>query len=128
MVLLLVGLLVSTGASATDWGYLENNSVSTLYIDTQSVAPKEKLKKAWIKVEYSVNQEKENYPPNGFNQLKALWYFDCKSKTISATQGILYLDDRVINTSMVDISKATFREPTPESYGETTMKFVCKNK
>jgi hypothetical protein len=127
-VLLLVGLLVSTGAYATNWIDIGDNSLSILNIDTQSIVKNGKFKKAWIKINYSENQEKELFSPNGYNQMKSLWYFDCKAQTISATQSILYLDDTDVNTSIVDISKAIFREPAPESYGETAMKFVCKNK
>jgi len=112
--------------SAANWAKLNENSTSKLMIDKQSILEKDKLKRAWVKIEYKTIQKNLESPDTQYNLSKLLWYFDCPSQKSAATQVFQYLNNELVHSAGIDdVKKAKFIEPVPESDFDRAMQYVC---
>ncbi|WP_051901497.1 carbonic anhydrase [Methylotenera sp. L2L1] len=123
----LVCFFISIGTcSAANWAKLNENSTSKLMIDKQSILEKDKLKRAWVKIEYKTIQKNLESPDTQYNLSKLLWYFDCPSQKSAATQVFQYLNTELVHSAAIDnVKDAQFIEPVPESDFDRVMQYVC---
>jgi len=123
----LVCFFISIGTcSAANWVKINENSTSKLMIDKQSILEKDKLKRAWVKIEYKAVQKNLESPDTQYNLSKLLWYFDCPSQKSAATQVFQYLNNELVHSASIDdVKKAKFIEPVPESDFDRAMQYVC---
>jgi carbonic anhydrase len=112
--------------SAANWVKINENSTSKLMIDKQSILEKDKLKRAWVKIEYKTIQKNLESPDTQYNLSKLLWYFDCPSQKSAATQVFQYLNTELVHSAGIDnVKNAKFIEPVPESDFDRAMQYVC---
>jgi len=112
--------------SAANWAKINENSTSKLMIDKQSILEKDKLKRAWVKIEYKTIQKNLESPDTQYNLSKLLWYFDCPSQKSAATQVFQYLNNELVHSAAIDnVKDAQFIEPVPESDFDRVMQYVC---
>jgi len=112
--------------SAANWAKVNENSTSKLMIDKQSILEKDKLKRAWVKIEYKAAQKNLESPDTQYNLSKLLWYFDCPSQKSAATQVFQYFNNELVHSAGIDdVKKAKFIEPVPESDFDRAMQYVC---
>jgi len=112
--------------SAANWAKVNENSTSKLMIDKQSILEKDKLKRAWVKIEYKAVQKNLESPDTQYNLSKLLWYFDCPSQKSAATQVFQYFNNELVHSAGIDdVKKAKFIEPVPESDFDRAMQYVC---
>lgn len=112
--------------SAANWAKLNENNTSKLMIDKQSILEKDKLKRAWVKIEYKTIQKNVESPDTQYNLSKLLWYFDCPSQKAAATQVFQYLNGELVHSAGIDnVKNAKFIEPVPESEFDRAMQYVC---
>jgi len=112
--------------SAANWAKVNENSTSKLMIDKQSILEKDKLKRAWVKIEYKTVQKNLESPDTQYNLSKLLWYFDCPSQKSAATQVFQYFNNELVHSAGIDdVKKAKFIEPVPESDFDRAMQYVC---
>jgi carbonic anhydrase len=112
--------------SAATWVKLNENSTSKLMIDKQSILEKDKLKRAWVKIEYKTIQKNLESPDTHYNLSKLLWYFDCAAQKSAASQVFQYLDTELVHSAAINnIKDAKFIEPVPESDFDRAMRYVC---
>lgn len=111
---------------AAEWLKLNENSISILMIDKQSVLAQDGLKKAWVKVDYKRLHTNTESVEREYNHAKALWFFDCTKHKSATTQLFQYLDQELIYSGGVDVKGAEFNEPLPDSDVEIAMRYVCK--
>lgn len=123
----LICFFISIGtSSAANWAKLNENSTSKLMIDKQSILEKDKLKRAWVKIEYKTIQKNLESPDTQYNLSKLLWYFDCPAQKSAATQVFQYLNTELVNSAAIDnVKDAKFIEPVPESDFDRAMQYVC---
>lgn len=123
----LVGLLMSISSCyAANWAKLSENSTSKLMIDKQSILEKDKLKRAWVKIEYKTVQKNIELPDIQYNLSKLLWYFDCPSQKSAATQVFQYLNTELVHSAALEnVKDAKFIEPVPETDFDRAMQYVC---
>lgn len=127
--LFLVSFVMSISTcSAANWAKLNENSTSKLMIDKQSILEKDKLKRAWVKIEYKTIQKNIESPDTQYNLSKLLWYFDCPSQKSAATQVFQYLNGELVHSAGIDnVKNAKFIEPVPESDFDRAMQYVCSS-
>ncbi|MDX1915721.1 MAG: carbonic anhydrase family protein [Methylophilus sp.] len=117
-----------TPCEAAIWIKLNENAVSRLMLDRQSISEQNQLKKTWVKIEYKRAQKNlEFVDEKEYNNTKALWYFDCDAKKSATTQVFQYANQTLIYSAGVDVKSAEFIEPLPESDVEIAMQYVCKS-
>ena len=113
---------------AANWAKLNENSTSKLMIDKQSILEKDKLKRAWVKIEYKDIQKNIELPDIQYNLSKLLWYFDCPSQKAAATQVFQYLNSELVHSAGIEnVKNAKFIEPVPDSEFDRAMQYVCSN-
>lgn len=117
--------LLSTQAHAIKWTKLNSNKTSTLLLDKGSVSEKNKLKKAWLKIEYKKTQTNSIEPDKKYNLSKVLWYFKCDAQQSATSQVAQYLDKEMVFSAGIDVKKAEFIDPLPESDVDIAMRYVC---
>ncbi|ACT48273.1 carbonic anhydrase [Methylotenera mobilis JLW8] len=127
LALFLVSFFMSISiCSAANWAKLNESSSSKLMIDKQSILEKDKLKRAWVKIEYKTIQKNIESPDTQYNLSKLLWYFDCPSQKSAATQVFQYLNGELVHSAGIDnVKNAKFIEPVPESDFDRAMQYVC---
>ncbi|PKO45986.1 MAG: carbonic anhydrase [Betaproteobacteria bacterium HGW-Betaproteobacteria-22] len=119
---------IALNSHAAAWVKLSENKTSKLSIDKQSILEKDKLKRAWVKIEYKTPQKNLEFPDKEYNQAKLLWYFDCDSQKSAAAQVFQYLDTTLVHSAAIDIKNAEFIEPVPETEFDRAMRYTCARK
>jgi carbonic anhydrase len=127
LIALLNCLLVSHSYAAT-WTKLQDNKHATLMLDKQSITPSGKFDKAWVKINYKSLQTNLEYPEKSYNNAKLLWYFDCAAQKSATAQVYQLLDEEQIFSAAIDVKRARFLEPVPETEIDIAMQYVCKQK
>ncbi len=117
-------LTINEGVAAT-WFKLNDNSNSKLSIDKQSIIEKDQYKRAWLKVEYKSVQQNIETPDKEYDLSKVLWYFDCPAQKSATSQVFQYLNARLVYSASIDVKKAEFIEPVPETDLDIAMRYVC---
>jgi carbonic anhydrase len=125
LIIFLVFFTACTSSEATTWVKLNENQISKLLIDKQSVIEQQDYKKTWAKVEYQAPQKNPDSVDKVYNATKALWFFDCKTQKSATTQIFQYLDQELVYSASVDVKNAEFIEPLPDSNVEIAMRYVC---
>lgn len=113
-------------AHAAQWLKLNENSLSILMLDKQSVITQDAYKKAWVKVDYKRLQTNTESVEKEYNSAKALWFFDCAKQKSATTQVFQYLNQELVYSAGVEVKSAEFIEPLPDSDLEIAMRYVCK--
>jgi len=125
--LLLLTAMISNSHAAT-WVKLRDNNNSKLMLDKQSILEADKLKRAWVKIEYKSLQKNEQLPEKEFNTSKALWFFDCPAQKSATSQVFQYRNDELVYSAGIDVKSAEFIEPVPETDLDIAMRHVCMEK
>lgn len=122
----LVSLCLFAGqAHAVKWTKLKSTKNSTLMLDKASVALKDGLKKAWLKIEYNKPQANAGDTGKQYNLSKVLWYFKCDEQKSATSQVAQFLDAEMVYSAGIDVKKAEFIDPVPETDVDVAMRFVC---
>jgi carbonic anhydrase len=123
----LICFFISIGTcSAATWVKLNENSTSKLMIDKQSILERDKLKRAWVQIEYKTIQKNLESPDTQYNLSKLLWYFDCPAQKSAASQVFQYLNSELVHSAAINnIKDAKFIEPVPETDFDRAMRYVC---
>lgn len=126
-VVLLNFLLVSNSYAAS-WTMLQDGKHAELMLDKQSITESGKYQKAWVKIQYKAMQTNLHYPEKTYNNAKLLWYFDCAEQQSATAQVYQLLNDEQVYSAAIDVKKARFLEPVPETEIDLAMRYVCKKK
>lgn len=97
-------------------------------LDKASVTESGKYQKAWVKIKYKTLQTNIQYPEKSYNNAKLLWYFNCAEQQSATAQVYQLLNDELVFSAAIDIKRARFLEPVPETEADTAMHYVCKQK
>jgi carbonic anhydrase len=123
---LLISLsLFSTTAHAIKWTKLKSNKDETLLIDKESIALQNNLKKAWLKITYTKPQKNAVEPDKKYNLSKVLWYFNCAEQKSATSQVAQYMGKEMVYSAGIDVKKAEFIDPVPETDVDVAMRFTC---
>lgn len=125
---LLLNVLLLSSAYAANWTQLQDNKHASLVVDKQSIAESGAYQKAWVKMQYKTIQTNLEYPDKSYNNAKLLWYFNCKEQKSATAQVYQLLDDEQVFSAAIDVKRARFIEPVPETEIELAMRYVCKSK
>lgn len=120
-------LLISNSYAAT-WTQLQDNKHATLMLDKQSITSSGKYQKAWVKINYKTMQTNLEYTDKNYNNAKLLWYFNCAEQQSATAQVYQLLNDEQVFSAALDIKRARFLEPVPETEIDIAMHYVCKQK
>lgn len=126
-----VSLLLSMMCANTDaaeWINLQENKHATLMLDKQSIVESGKYQKAWVKIDYAALQTNLEYPEKSYNNAKLLWYFNCTEQKQATAQVYQLLNDEQVYSAAIDIKRARFLEPVPETEADIAMHYVCQQK
>lgn len=126
-IVLLNFLLVSNGYAAS-WTALQDNKHAKLMLDKQSITETGKYQKAWVAITYKAMQTNIQYPEKSYNNAKLLWYFNCAEQKSATAQVYQLLNDEQVFSAAIDIKRARFLEPVPETEIDLAMRYVCKQK
>jgi len=97
-------------------------------LDKQSIAESGKYQKAWVKIQYKQLQHNLEYPDKSYNNAKLLWYFNCAEQKSASIQVYQLLNDEQVFSAAIDVKRARFIEPVPETETALAMRYVCKKK
>ncbi len=117
--------LFSGHAHAIKWTKLKSNKESALLLDKKSVSEKKGLKKAWLKITYKKTQQNSIEPDKKYNLSKVLWYFNCNEQQSATSQVAQYMDKEMVYSAGIDVDKAEFIDPVPETDVDIAMRYVC---
>jgi hypothetical protein len=123
--------MFSSASYASDWQKVTYTDSYQMFIDFNSISPKDKYKKAWVKYDYNTPQKLNGYEDKQYDSEMMLWVFNCKEKTMSGLQYIQYNGLDVVSSSTEDSKNMKFSDVTPDSMAERAMSYVCyepKNK
>lgn len=124
--IVLIGFsLFSTTAHAIKWTKLKSNKDETLLIDKESIAVQRNLKKAWLKITYTKPQKNAVEPDKTYNLSKVLWYFNCAEQKFATSQVAQYMGKEMVYSAGIDVNKAEFIDPFPETDVDVAMRFTC---
>ena len=126
--ILLLSIVWMTNAHAAKWTKLQENKHARLMLDKQSMTESGKYEKAWVKIKYKTLQTNIQYPEKSYNNAKLLWYFNCAAQQSATAQVYQLLNDELVFSAAIDIKRARFLEPVPETEADTAMHYVCKQK
>ncbi|MFV1921324.1 MAG: surface-adhesin E family protein [Methylotenera sp.] len=126
-VLLCNVLMISIGYAAS-WTQLQDNKHAKLMLDKQSIAASGKFQKAWVNIEYKDMQTNLEYPEKQYNHAKLLWYFNCAEQKSATAQVYQLLNEDLVFSAAIDVKRARFLEPVPETEIDIAMQYVCKRK
>lgn len=125
---LLFYFLLATTGHAASWMELQDNKHAKLMLDKQSITDSGKYQKAWVKINYKALQTNIQYPEKSYNNAKLLWYFNCAEQKSATAQVYQLLNDEQIFSAAIDVKRARFLEPVPETEIDIAMRYVCKQK
>ena len=125
---ILLNLLLSSNSYAASWTKLQDNKHAKLMLDRQSITASGKYQKAWVKIKYKDMQTNLEYPEKSYNNAKLLWYFNCKEQKSATAQVYQLLEDEQIFSAAIDVKRARFIEPVPETEIDLAMRYVCRQK
>ncbi|QVL45405.1 MAG: carbonic anhydrase family protein [Methylophilaceae bacterium] len=126
-----ISLLLSMPYASTyaaQWINLQESKHATLMLDKQSIVETGKYQKAWVKIDYATLQTNLEYPEKSYNNAKLLWYFNCTEQKLATAQVYQLLNEEQIYSAAIDIKRARFLEPVPETEADIAMHFVCQQK
>lgn len=118
-------LLISTSYAET-WTMLQDTEHATLMINKQSITSSGRYQKAWVKINYKTMQTNLEYVEKNYNNAKLLWYFNCAEQKSATAQVHQLLNDEQVFSAAIDVKRARFLEPVPETEIDIAMHFVCK--
>jgi hypothetical protein len=122
--------LVASKADAADWHVITKTPNSDVYIDRESVAPRGKYMRAWLRYEYHKPERMEAPPQKEYSRGLTLWAFDCKERTVAVIRQMLFFgeDTAPVAEHTVPWALASFTDIPPDSIGETVFQTVCSPK
>ena len=124
--LFILGLAITLNAQAAQWVKLSDNNVEKITLDKQSILQQDKLKRAWVKIEYKTPQINPETIDKQYNLSKLLWFFDCSAQKSATSQVFQYLNSELVYSTAIDAKKAEFIEPVPETDVDIAMRYVCQ--
>lgn len=127
MTIVLINVFFLADSFAADWVKLQDNKHATLMLDKQSISTSGKFQKSWVKVDYKALQQSLEYPEKQYNRAKMLWYYNCQEQKSATAQVYQLLDDEQVYSAALDIKRARFMEPVPETEIDIAMQYVCKH-
>lgn len=125
---LLCNVLIISISYAASWTQLQDNKHAKLMLDKQSIAESGKFQKAWVNIEYKDMQTNLQYPEKQYNHAKLLWYFNCAEQKSATAQVYQLLNEDLVFSAAIDVKRARFLEPVPETEIDLAMQYVCKRK
>jgi len=126
IILLILGFALTHNSQAAQWVKLSDNNVEKITLDKQSILQQDKLKRAWVKIEYKTPQINPETIDKQYNLSKLLWFFDCSAQKSATSQVFQYLNSELIYSTAIDAKKAEFIEPVPETDVDIAMRYVCQ--
>ena len=123
---LLLALSFSQSLHAASWVKLSENKIATVQLNKQSIVNQDKYIKAWVKIDYKVNQKNLEGVEKEYNLSKLLWFFDCSMQKATTAQVLQYMNDTLVYSVAIDTNQAEFIEPAPETEVDIAMRYVCK--
>ena len=124
--LLILYFAINSHSQAANWVKLSDNNQEKLTLDKQSILLQDKLKRAWVKIEYKTPQKNPETVDKQYDTAKLLWYFDCGVQKAATSQVFQYLNNELIYSTAIDPKKAEFIEPVPETDVDVAMRYVCQ--
>jgi carbonic anhydrase len=124
----LCNVLIVSMSFAASWTQLQDNKHAKLMLDKQSIAESGKFQKAWVNIQYKDMQTNLQYPEKQYNNAKLLWYFNCAEQKSATAQVYQLLNEELVFSAAIDIKRARFLEPVPETEIDLAMQYVCKRK
>lgn len=126
IIFLILGFALTQNSQAAQWVKLSDNNVEKITLDKQSILQQDKLKRAWVKIEYKTPQLNPETIDKQYNLSKLLWFFDCSAQKSATSQVFQYLNSELIYSTAIDAKKAEFIEPVPETDVDIAMRYVCQ--
>ncbi|MDO9051524.1 MAG: carbonic anhydrase family protein [Methylotenera sp.] len=128
IIALLLYFSIAGNGMAAVWVKVNENNISKLSVDKQSILQKEQLTRAWIKIEYKTPQKNIESPDKEYDLSKLLWYFNCAEQKSATSQVFQYLNAQLIYSAGIDAKGAEFIEPVPETDFDLAMRYVCSTR
>ncbi len=125
---LMLSLIPVLPSYAASWTELQDNQHAKLMLDRDSIATSGKYQKTWVKIQYKKIQQNLEYPDKSYNNAKLLWYFNCEEQKSASIQVYQLLNAEQIFSAAIDVKRARFIEPVPETEIDLAMQYVCKKK
>lgn len=127
-IVLLLNIAFICNVVAAQWTKLHENKHATLMLDKQSIVESGKYQKAWVNIDYKTLQTNLEYPEKSYNNAKLLWYFNCAEQKSATAQVYQSLNEEQVYSAAIDVKRARFLEPVPETEADIAMHYVCAQK
>jgi len=125
---LLLNIAFIGNVYAAQWTTLHDNKHAKIMLDKQSIVESGKYQKAWVNIDYKTLQTNIEYPEKSYNNAKLLWYFNCAEQKSATAQVYQSLNEEQIYSAAIDVKRARFLEPVPETEADIAMHYVCQQK
>lgn len=117
---------ITSNSQAAQWVKLSDNNIEKITLDKQSILQQDKMKRAWVKIEYKTPQKNPETIDKQYNLSKLLWFFDCSAQKSATSQVFQYLNSELVYSAGIDSKSAEFIEPVPETDMDIAMRYVCQ--
>ncbi len=128
VIVLLLSIAFIGNVNAAQWTKLHENKHAKLMLDKQSIVKSGQYQKAWVNIDYKTLQTNLEYPEKSYNNAKLLWYFNCAEQKSATAQVYQSLNEEQIYSAAIDVKRARFLEPVPETEADIAMHYVCQQK
>lgn len=128
VIVLLFSITYISNVSAAQWTKLHENKHAKLMLDKQSIVESGRYQKAWVNIDYKALQTNLEYPEKNYNNAKLLWYFNCAEQKSATAQVYQSLNEEQVYSAAIDVKRARFLEPVPETEADIAMHYVCQQK
>jgi hypothetical protein len=122
-------LLLAQQAVASDWREIGARAGMSVSLDFESIAPRGKHMRVWLRFDYAQPQKTVTYPVREYLSDKQLWAYDCAEKTLATVQWIYSAEalgnGEVVGSGSVPWDRVQFNDVPPDTLAEHVMRLVC---
>jgi hypothetical protein len=118
-------LLTMSSVTYANWILVNEDAQATLYIDKSSIQQVGQFKRAWSKMEYSLNSE--FFLKFKDRSSRSLFEYDCREKKSRRLTTTFFKQPNLIEQSLNDNKARDWEFIAPQSIGAKVIEIVCKN-
>jgi hypothetical protein len=123
-ILLILLLLISSVVHA-QWIFVLEANETEIYIDTKTISQTNQLKRAWFKLEYSLNSDMSK---SEVRSSRVYREFDCREKKVRTLSLTTFSQPNLLGVSTTGNKISDWSFIAPNTNAELMLEIVCKTK
>jgi hypothetical protein len=123
--ILLILLLSISSVVHAQWIFVLEANETEIYIDTKTISQTNQLKRAWFKLEYSLNSDMSK---SEVRSSRVYREFDCREKKVRTLSLTTFSQPNLLGVSTTGNKISDWSFIAPNTNAELMLEIVCKTK